>query len=170
MSTVLSLSASYYSSSRLFCPLSSPNSLLFFARRYRISLSGTRRCLSGSLRLIPLSKCNISSIVTFFAASEKENGVFTSPEIAKSFDFTAEERIYNWWESQGYFRPNFDRGSDPFVIPMPPPNVTGSLHMGHAMFVTLEDIMIRYNRMKGRPTLWLPGADHAGIATQVCLL
>ncbi|PNT77025.1 hypothetical protein BRADI_1g56890v3 [Brachypodium distachyon] len=71
------------------------------------------------------------------------------------------------WESQGFFKPNVDRGGDPFVIPMPPPNVTGSLHMGHAMFVTLEDIMIRYFRMKGRPTLWLPGTDHAGIATQL---
>ncbi|KAJ7971954.1 Valine--tRNA ligase [Quillaja saponaria] len=102
-----------------------------------------------------------------FAVAASANGVSTSPEIAKSFDFTAEERIYNWWESQGYFRPNFDRGSDPFVISMPPPNVTGSLHMGHAMFVTLEDIMVRYHRMKGRPTLWLPGTDHAGIATQL---
>ncbi|XP_050227421.1 valine--tRNA ligase, chloroplastic/mitochondrial 2 isoform X2 [Mercurialis annua] len=74
---------------------------------------------------------------------------------------------YIWWESQGYFKPNFERGSDPFVITMPPPNVTGSLHMGHAMFVTLEDIMVRYNRMKGKPTLWLPGTDHAGIATQL---
>ncbi|KAG0496173.1 hypothetical protein HPP92_000864 [Vanilla planifolia] len=73
----------------------------------------------------------------------------------------------HWWESQGLFKPNFDRGIDPFVVPMPPPNVTGSLHMGHAMFVTLEDIMIRYFRMKGRPTLWLPGTDHAGIATQL---
>jgi valyl-tRNA synthetase len=100
-------------------------------------------------------------------AASSENGVFTSPEIAKSFDFTSEERIYNWWESQGYFKPNFAKGSDPFVISMPPPNVTGSLHMGHAMFVTLEDIMVRYNRMKGRPTLWLPGTDHAGIATQL---
>ncbi|KAG6395310.1 hypothetical protein SASPL_145953 [Salvia splendens] len=96
-----------------------------------------------------------------------DNGVFTSPEVAKAFDFTAEERIYKWWESQGYFKPNLERGGDPFVVSMPPPNVTGSLHMGHAMFVTLEDIMVRYNRMKGRPTLWLPGTDHAGIATQV---
>ncbi|WJX75540.1 valine--tRNA ligase [Trifolium repens] len=95
--------------------------------------------------------------------SAAEDGI----EIAKSFDFAAEERIYNWWESQGYFMPNFDRGDDPFVISMPPPNVTGSLHMGHAMFVTHEDIMVRYNRMKGRPTLWLPGTDHAGIATQL---
>ncbi|KAJ8513055.1 hypothetical protein OPV22_003489 [Ensete ventricosum] len=103
----------------------------------------------------------------FFSVMASENEVFTSPEIAKSFDFASEERIYNWWEAQGYFKPSFDRGADPFVIPMPPPNVTGSLHMGHAMFVTLEDIMVRYNRMKGRPTLWIPGTDHAGIATQL---
>jgi valyl-tRNA synthetase len=51
---------------------------------------------------------------------------------------------------------------------MPPPNVTGRLHMGHAMFVTLQDIMVRYARMRGRPALWVPGTDHAGIATQVC--
>ncbi|KAJ6290706.1 hypothetical protein OIU78_026447 [Salix suchowensis] len=101
------------------------------------------------------------------AAAATENGVFTSPENAKSFDFSSEERIYNWWESQGFFKPTFDRGGDPFVVSMPPPNVTGSLHMGHAMFVALEDIMVRYNRMKGRPTLWLPGTDHAGIATQL---
>ena len=55
----------------------------------------------------------------------------------------------------------------PFVISMPPPNVTGALHMGHSMFVTLQDIMTRFNRMRGRPTLWLPGTDHAGIATQL---
>ncbi|TXG69938.1 hypothetical protein EZV62_004873 [Acer yangbiense] len=97
----------------------------------------------------------------FFAVAASEKDV-----LPKTFDFSSEERIYNWWESQGYFKPNFERGSDPFVIPMPPPNVTGSLHMGHAMFVTLEDIMVRYHRMKGRPTLWLPGTDHAGIATQ----
>ncbi|CAN1227710.1 Valine--tRNA ligase, chloroplastic/mitochondrial 2 [Linum perenne] len=102
-----------------------------------------------------------------FSAAASENGGFTSPELAKSFDFSAEERIYNWWESQGYFKPSFDRGSHPFVISMPPPNVTGYLHMGHAIFVTLEDIMVRYHRMKGRPTLWIPGSDHAGIATQL---
>ncbi|CAM8973517.1 unnamed protein product [Rhodiola kirilowii] len=102
-----------------------------------------------------------------FTVVASKKGVFTSPEVAKSFDFAAEERIYKWWESQGYFKPTSERGSDPFVIPMPPPNVTGSLHMGHAMFVTLEDIMARYHRMQGRPTLWLPGTDHAGIATQL---
>ncbi|XP_044506522.1 valine--tRNA ligase, chloroplastic/mitochondrial 2 isoform X2 [Mangifera indica] len=98
----------------------------------------------------------------FFGVAAAENA-----GLPKSFDFTSEERIYNWWESQGYFKPNCEWGSDPFVISMPPPNVTGSLHMGHAMFVTLEDIMVRYHRMKGRPTLWLPGTDHAGIATQL---
>ncbi|KAJ0981727.1 hypothetical protein J5N97_009982 [Dioscorea zingiberensis] len=103
----------------------------------------------------------------FSAAAASTSQVFTSPVTSKSFDFASEERIYSWWESQGYFKPNFDRGGDPFVIPMPPPNVTGSLHMGHAMFVTLEDIMARYFRMKGRPTLWVPGTDHAGIATQL---
>jgi valyl-tRNA synthetase len=102
-----------------------------------------------------------------FSAAASGNNVFTSPETSKTFDFSSEEKIYKWWESQGYFKPNFDQGGSPFVIPMPPPNVTGSLHMGHAMFVTLEDIMVRYNRMNGRPTLWLPGTDHAGIATQL---
>lgn len=60
-----------------------------------------------------------------------------------------------------------DTDESPFLC-RPPPNVTGKLHMGHAMFVTLQDCMTRYQRMRGRPTLWLPGTDHAGIATQVC--
>ncbi|KAH9309419.1 hypothetical protein KI387_037330, partial [Taxus chinensis] len=93
--------------------------------------------------------------------------VFSSSELPKTFDFSAEQRIYNWWDSQGFFKPNLSQDGPPFVISMPPPNVTGALHMGHAMFVTLEDIMARYWRMKGRPTLWLPGTDHAGIATQL---
>ncbi|WP_448592571.1 valine--tRNA ligase [Thermoflexus hugenholtzii] len=78
-----------------------------------------------------------------------------------------EEPIYQWWEQRGFFTPRIDPARRPFVISMPPPNVTGELHMGHAMFVTLEDLMIRYHRMKGEPTLWVPGTDHAGIATQV---
>ena len=71
------------------------------------------------------------------------------------------------WEEQGFFQPNPHAKGEPFVISMPPPNVTGKLHMGHAMFATLQDIMIRYARMTGRKALWLPGTDHAGIATQV---
>ncbi|MCJ7694676.1 MAG: valine--tRNA ligase [Anaerolineaceae bacterium] len=96
-------------------------------------------------------------------------------EIPKSYDFHAhEKRIYQWWEDKGYFKPTndpnkpgFDRYKKPFVISIPPPNVTGELHLGHPVFVSLEDLMIRYHRMKGEPTLWVPGTDHAGIATQL---
>jgi valyl-tRNA synthetase len=95
--------------------------------------------------------------------------------LPKTYDFkSTEERIYAWWEMQGFFQPSndprdksFDPTKQPFVISIPPPNVTGELHLGHAMFVAMEDLMIRYNRMKGVPTLWLPGTDHAGIATQL---
>uniref|UniRef100_A0A831TL79 Valine--tRNA ligase n=1 Tax=Thermorudis peleae TaxID=1382356 RepID=A0A831TL79_9BACT len=77
-----------------------------------------------------------------------------------------ESHWYDWWESSGYFTPEIDHTRKPFVIIMPPPNVTGELHMGHALFVAVEDLLIRWRRMQGYPTLWLPGADHAGIAGQ----
>ncbi len=80
-----------------------------------------------------------------------------------------EQKWYQFWMEKGYFTPRIDREKKPFVIIMPPPNVTGELHVGHALTATLEDIMIRWHRMKGEPTLWLPGVDHAGIATQVVL-
>jgi len=80
-----------------------------------------------------------------------------------------EDKIYRLWEESGFFNPDKlpKRHKKPFTIIMPPPNANGSLHIGHALFVTLEDIMIRYQRMKGKKTLWLPGADHAGFETQV---
>ncbi len=78
-----------------------------------------------------------------------------------------EAKWYGFWLEQGYFTPKIDPSKKPFVIIMPPPNVTGELHLGHALTDTLEDIMVRWHRMRGEPTLWLPGADHAGIATQV---
>ncbi len=95
--------------------------------------------------------------------------------LPKTYNFKAtEERIYKWWLNNGYFKPvndpnnaDFDPEVRPFVISIPPPNVTGELHLGHAMFVAMEDLMIRYHRMKGVPTLWVPGSDHAGIATQL---
>ena len=92
------------------------------------------------------------------------------PEFAlpRTYDFkSVEERLYDWWEAQGYFRPRQTAGAEPFVISMPPPNVTGELHLGHAMFVAVEDLMIRHQRMKGAAALWVPGSDHAGIATQL---
>ncbi|MEK9155806.1 MAG: valine--tRNA ligase [Patescibacteria group bacterium] len=78
-----------------------------------------------------------------------------------------EENLYQRWEKAGYFKPEVNPGGEPFSIIMPPPNANGSLHIGHAVFVTLEDIMIRYARLKGKAALWLPGADHAGFETQV---
>ena len=96
-------------------------------------------------------------------------------EINKAYNHEEfEDRIYENWEKSGYFKPEFgrelsyDRQKDgnPFVIMMPPPNVTGKLHIGHSLVLTLEDIMTRYHRLLGEPTLWLPGMDHAGIATQ----
>ena len=77
-----------------------------------------------------------------------------------------EDRLYKFWEEKGYFKPAGDDDKDPFTIVIPPPNVTGVLHMGHGLNNSLQDILIRYNRMKGKPTLWVPGTDHAGIATQ----
>ena len=95
--------------------------------------------------------------------------------LPKIYDYEAvEARLYKFWEENGFFKPSNDPtkpGHDPtkkpYVISMPPPNVTGALHLGHVMFVTLEDLMIRHQRMKGVPTLWVPGTDHAGIATQL---
>ncbi len=79
----------------------------------------------------------------------------------------SEDRWYQHWLEKGYFKPRIDPGKKPFTIIMPPPNVTGELHVGHALTATLQDIMIRWHRMRGEPALWLPGVDHAGIATQV---
>jgi valyl-tRNA synthetase len=95
--------------------------------------------------------------------------------LPKTYDFkTSEGKIYQWWEKQGYFqpvndpkKPSFDPTKKPYVISIPPPNITGELHLGSALFVSVEDLMIRYHRMKGIPTLWVPGSDHAGIATQL---
>ena len=78
-----------------------------------------------------------------------------------------EERIYENWENKGYFKPQIDKSKKPYTIVIPPPNVTGQLHMGHALDDTIQDVLIRYNRMKGVPTLWVPGTDHASIATEV---
>ena len=89
-------------------------------------------------------------------------------EIPKAYEpGRIEKKWYDFWLKQGYFTPEVDPNKKPFVIIMPPPNVTGELHLGHALTATLEDIMVRWHRMKGEPTLWLPGVDHAGIATQV---
>lgn len=81
-----------------------------------------------------------------------------------------EEEIYENWEKNGYFKPSMDKTKESYCIMMPPPNVTGKLHMGHALDGTLQDILIRYKRMQGFNTLWLPGTDHAAISTEVKII
>lgn len=78
-----------------------------------------------------------------------------------------EDRLYRDWETKGYFKPSDDKTKEPYCIMMPPPNVTGKLHMGHALDDTIQDILIRYKRMRGYRTLWLPGTDHAAISTEM---
>ena len=77
-----------------------------------------------------------------------------------------EGEIYQAWNEKGYFKPSDDKRKEPYTIVIPPPNITGKLHMGHALDETLQDILIRYKRMKGYNTLWIPGTDHASIATE----
>src|ERR1700693_2916442 len=87
----------------------------------------------------------------------------TREEMPKAYNPAAvEARLYEMWESAGYFTPRPD--GEPYTIIMPPPNLTGELHLGHAMMDTVEDILIRWRRMQGRAALWLPGVDHAAIA------
>lgn len=85
----------------------------------------------------------------------------------KTYDQTkVEKKWYDQWEKAGYFKPEINPSGKPYSIVLPPPNVTGTLHMGHALMLVIEDILIRYHRMQGEKTLWLPGTDHAAIATQ----
>jgi valyl-tRNA synthetase len=88
--------------------------------------------------------------------------------LEKTFDpATAEPRLYRQWEAAGAFAPSDDPGAPTFTLVIPPPNVTGALHIGHALNTTLQDVLVRFARMRGMAALWLPGTDHAGIATQM---
>jgi valyl-tRNA synthetase len=92
---------------------------------------------------------------------------FSPDSLPNRFDYAeAQSRLYGWWEQQGYFYAEPNSGRPPFCIVIPPPNVTGALHLGHALNNSLQDILIRMKRMQGFETLWMPGTDHAGIATQ----
>ena len=91
-----------------------------------------------------------------------------SKNLEKTYDPAGvEERLYKMWTENGYFHAEIDSDKEPYTIVIPPPNVTGQLHMGHALDETLQDILIRYKRMQGYSALWVPGTDHAGIATQI---
>ncbi|MCP9267318.1 valine--tRNA ligase [Xenorhabdus sp. XENO-1] len=96
------------------------------------------------------------------------NQTQSEPSLDKTYNPTEiEQPLYNHWEKNGYFKPNGDTSRESFCIVIPPPNVTGSLHMGHAFQQTIMDTMVRYQRMQGKNTLWQAGTDHAGIATQM---
>ncbi|KAI1213881.1 tRNA synthetases class I-domain-containing protein [Annulohypoxylon truncatum] len=105
------------------------------------------------------------------AGEKKQLRSLDDPQLKAYNPIAVESAWYEWWEKSGFFKPEFtpdgkvkEEGS--FVIVIPPPNVTGALHMGHALGNSLQDVMIRWNRMHGKTTLWLPGCDHAGISTQ----
>ncbi|MDP6127747.1 MAG: class I tRNA ligase family protein, partial [Dehalococcoidales bacterium] len=92
----------------------------------------------------------------------------TPGEMPRAYESASvEAKLYDFWMEKGYFTPKIEPDKKPFVIIHPPTNITGDMHLGTALVATLQDIMIRWHRMMGEPTLWLPGVDHAGIATQV---
>ena len=100
---------------------------------------------------------------------EKENNM--SKELAKTYDpHGIEEKLYQKWLEKKYFHAEVDHSKKPFTIVMPPPNITGQLHMGHALDNTMQDILIRFKRMQGYNALWQPGTDHASIATEVKII
>lgn len=141
-------------------------------------LCGTKRSnmsalwMSTATRTEDVSRENVMSGLSDckYDESNKEKGI-----IGKYEPSLFESEIYQWWEQAGCFQPDAKQpaevskanGKESYVLPMPPPNVTGRLHMGHAIFVALQDVLARFHRMRGRPVLWLPGTDHAGIATQL---
>ena len=95
------------------------------------------------------------------------SAAFSADRLPNRFDHTTvQPRIYARWEKAGHFHAEPDASRQPYTIVIPPPNVTGALHLGHALNNTLQDVLIRMKRMQGFNTLWMPGTDHAGIATQ----
>ncbi len=104
-------------------------------------------------------------------APQAQKGVSMSKELAKTYDpHGIEDRLYEKWMERKYFHAKVDRSKKPFTIVMPPPNITGQLHMGHALDNTMQDILIRFKRMQGYNALWQPGTDHASIATEVKII
>lgn len=122
-----------------------------------------------------MKKCEFYCIIitNYFRQLVEITIIFMNEDFLKPYDHSHEKDVYTAWEKSGFFNPkNLIPNSSsltprPFSIIMPPPNANGSLHVGHAVMVAVEDVLIRYWRMRGAPTLWLPGADHAGFETQV---
>jgi len=140
----------------------------YYSNHLTLSTSSTARFMSTTMSSDTSSVQ--TDVDTKYDIENKDQGI-----IGKYEPSLFESKIYNWWEDAGCFKPDAKQskdeskanGKEPYVLPMPPPNVTGRLHMGHAIFVALQDVLARFHRMRGRPVLWLPGTDHAGIATQL---
>lgn len=141
----------------------------YYGTRSTGQLFTQRRTISSQLRAASTSPIKTDSLLPQKTNSNIPCGTCPPPDFKseaseKYFEFSRlEKSIYEWWEESGYFKPSTDVKKKPYVIPMPPPNVTGYLHMGHAMFIGLQDILARFHRMRGKATLWLPGTDHAGV-------
>lgn len=156
-------------------------------RRSRITTAGSMNYELNGRQYLPTISSRLFSAASVAGTVKRSSGDVKGnrPSVVKPvmsieetyFDFASSEgAIYNWWENKGYFKPKNDKDHNSntnssgrnssasaaedqksFVINMPPPNVTGYLHMGHALFLALQDLMIRFNRMKGIPSLWVPG-------------
>ena len=112
--------------------------------------------------------CRVILILYRPTTNDNPSVTMTEPTLAKTYDpKSIEANWYETWLDSGHFACAPESSAIPYTIMMPPPNVTGSLHMGHALTFTLQDLLIRYQRMAGRDVLWQPGTDHAGIATQM---
>ena len=109
----------------------------------------------------------VQQVIEHAKATPKGQKKDVSKDMPKGYCPPAVEAAwYDWWEQSGFFKPEADSDKPPFVIVIPPPNVTGSLHLGHALTNAIQDTVVRWRRMSGYNVLWLPGTDHAGIATQ----
>jgi valyl-tRNA synthetase len=140
-------------------------------KKQQAQATTVRDCRYGDafVALIPCG-CRLFRTGGEMIDQEKDSGMAQALSVSslpKAYEPQAVEgKWYRFWEEGDYFKPRSNPTGKPFVISMPPPNVTGALHLGHAITATIEDILIRYHRMKGDDTLWVPGEDHAGIATQ----
>ena len=109
----------------------------------------------------------MAAISKYWPNANKSDSLIAMKTLADRYNpQDVETKIYKWWEDSGYFKSQDQSTKPPFSIILPPPNVTGFLHLGHALDHTIQDLLIRWKRMSGFNTMWLPGTDHAGIATQ----
>lgn len=139
----------------------------FKAKQEKVNFSKDNSTASAALKPKKFESSKVEVVQT--PVGEKKD---MSVPMASAYDpIAVESSWYSWWEKSGLFKPesNGTRGGEPYTVVMPPPNVTGSLHLGHATMLAIEDAIIRWHRMNGKAVLYLPGCDHAGIATQAVI-